>query len=169
MADLDWDSLSESAQRELYGKAWRSLVLPLGDAEWAKLSPQEQAEVDLLIWAGCGMHKGLNASKGGCDGVSIMYRILGIDGPVPLPNKANAAASARGSPGDRAHAQAASTGGAVKLIELCGSVFYNKSEKQGQQNVYKAFFEVCHGLSDICLRYLHPYRMCLARSTLFQQ
>ncbi|KAL5495829.1 hypothetical protein ACEPAI_1293 [Sanghuangporus weigelae] len=49
-----------------------------------------QHDIRLWVWAGCGMHKDLNAVKGGDSAMRTKWIELGVS-PISLPNKKNAA------------------------------------------------------------------------------
>jgi hypothetical protein len=58
----------------------------------------------------------------------------GVEGPVLLMNKDNAAAASGGSSSAKQHVIQVSTGGAQKVLELAGAVFQHKDNKKGQQD-----------------------------------
>ncbi|KAJ3862512.1 hypothetical protein EV359DRAFT_65570 [Lentinula novae-zelandiae] len=90
----------------------------LGETEFEKLSEAEKAEIDLILWAGCCMHKEMNTFKGGC--VSLDEYWNGhpdLPPPILLPNRDNAAAIEK-APGTEAaeRATARSERGAIKFL-----------------------------------------------------
>ncbi|KAJ3991330.1 hypothetical protein F5050DRAFT_1581585 [Lentinula boryana] len=50
------------------------IICDIGEAEYAKLAETEKAEVDFFLWAGCCMHKEMNAFKGGCVGFDNFWK-----------------------------------------------------------------------------------------------
>jgi hypothetical protein len=143
LTSSDWNALSEEEQARAVGEAWRSVVLPIGEAAFQELSVQEQAEVDSLIWAGCCMHKGMNAAKEGFTGMTDKWvSIAGAAPPVKMVNKDNRAALDNASASERQRIYTLSKGGAAKLTELMGALLNHKDDKKGQQDQYKIAFEV---------------------------
>ena len=62
-----WRTLSEVEQAELGQKLVRDTNIHLGEEAYQRLSAEEKRRVDLYVWTGCGMHKDLNAVKGGAE------------------------------------------------------------------------------------------------------
>ncbi len=52
--------------KQHHDEAFRKFAFELGEAEFVKLDDSQKKNIDLLIWAGCCMHKEMNAFKGGC-------------------------------------------------------------------------------------------------------
>ncbi|KAJ3964415.1 hypothetical protein EV361DRAFT_955963 [Lentinula raphanica] len=89
---VGWEQLSfeERSQRIMDMK--KQLTKDIGEAEFQRLSDVEKSEVDLFLWAGCCMHKEMNAFKGGCVGLDEFWdEHPEISSPLPLPNRDNAA------------------------------------------------------------------------------
>ncbi|KAJ3858107.1 hypothetical protein EV359DRAFT_69268 [Lentinula novae-zelandiae] len=71
----------------------RQIICDIGEAKFQKLSEEEKAEVDLILWAGCCMHKEMNTFKGGCVGLDEYWnKHPDLHPPILLPNRDNAAA-----------------------------------------------------------------------------
>jgi hypothetical protein len=148
LSSQEWDALSKEDQARAVGEAWRAVVLPLGEAAFQELSVEEQAEVDALIWAGCCMHKGMNAAKEGFAGMTDKWiSIAGAAPPVKMVNKDNRAALANASAPEQERIYTLSRGGAAKLTELMGALLKHKNDKKGQQDLYKIAFEVRTSIS----------------------
>ncbi|KAF8220610.1 hypothetical protein L208DRAFT_1332852, partial [Tricholoma matsutake] len=94
-----------------------------------------------FIWAGCCMHKDLNAHKGGNAHLVLFWVKNRLVGPILLMNKGNAAAASSGSSMARKHAEDISSAGAVKLQALLGTLLNHKDKKKGQQDFVAIFFE----------------------------
>jgi hypothetical protein len=133
-----WESLSPDDQVRRAAETFRKLCLEHGEAEFQKLSPEEQFEVDLFIWAGCCMHKSLNASKAGFDAMTELWKTLkDVVGPAPLLNKDNVTVLEHGTLEDKERVLALAKAGAYKLLELLGALLKNRDDKKGQQDLYK--------------------------------
>lgn len=133
-----WETLSQEDQIRHAGATFRKLCLEHGEAEFNKLSPEEQFQVDLFIWAGCCMHKSLNASRAAFEVATATWsKIEGASKPIPLLNKDNAAVLQHGSKEDQDRVLATAKGGAYKSLELLGTVVKNGDDKKGQQDLFK--------------------------------
>jgi hypothetical protein len=90
MTDEEWSSLPDDEQARLVSEAWRTVCLPFGEDAYNDLSAEEQAEIDFFVWAGCCMHKGLNAAKGGFDAMTKAWNsISNAVYPVKMVTKDN--------------------------------------------------------------------------------
>ncbi|KAI0323924.1 hypothetical protein GY45DRAFT_1213602, partial [Cubamyces sp. BRFM 1775] len=123
----------------------RSIIRRLGEDAYGALPEQERQLADLLVHAGCCMHKELNAVKGGNARMMKFWSLAGLQPPVLLMNRDNDAAARAGTSAAAARATEKSCGGAVKLAELAGALFRHKDNKQGQQDVTRYFFEAALG------------------------
>jgi len=65
-----WSRLAPEARDELAGEVLRRCRIRLGEQAYQALSEEDKRLADLFIWSGCGMHKDLNAVKGGTKGWS---------------------------------------------------------------------------------------------------
>ncbi|KAI0042914.1 hypothetical protein FA95DRAFT_1609803 [Auriscalpium vulgare] len=140
-----WDVLSDAQKKERNSAAFDGVCLALGSAAISELSEQEKGEVDLFIWAGCGMHKEMNSVKGGNKRMAAWWIESGLVPPVKLMNCDNAAAAAGGSSSARARATEVSEGGGVKATSLAGAIFHHKDDKKGQQDSLQIFLEASIG------------------------
>ncbi len=52
-----WEGLSQDQRKICHDEAFRRFVFELGEAEFAILDDSQKNDVNLLIWAGCCMHK----------------------------------------------------------------------------------------------------------------
>ncbi|KAF8202742.1 hypothetical protein K438DRAFT_1758056 [Mycena galopus ATCC 62051] len=114
----------------------------LGSAIYDNVTDNDRALLDLLISAGCGGHKDLNALVYGTKRVRLFWlRNPTCTPPVLLPNKANDATIHLAHEASAASKKAveSSTSGAIKLIELAGATFRNKNSKKGYQDRYTAY------------------------------
>ncbi|KAJ4501707.1 hypothetical protein C8R41DRAFT_928430 [Lentinula lateritia] len=127
-----WDTLST-----------KELIRDIGEAEFEKLSEGEKAEVDLILWAGCCMHKEMNAFKGGCIGLDEYWNENPhLPPPILLPNRDNAAAIKQAAGTEAAkRATARSERGAIKVASLAGAIFRHKDRKWGQQDTLRFYFD----------------------------
>ncbi|KAJ3765572.1 hypothetical protein FB446DRAFT_794919, partial [Lentinula raphanica] len=89
---LAWEQLSFEERTRRIVDMKKQLTEDIGEAEFQKLSDIEKSEVDLFLWAGCCMHKEMNAFKGGCVGLDEFWDAHPeISSPLPFPNRDNAA------------------------------------------------------------------------------
>ncbi|GJE89766.1 hypothetical protein PsYK624_058730 [Phanerochaete sordida] len=141
-----WRALSADEQAAHDVEMIQRLAESLGDLAYAALDAELQRQLDLFFWAGCCMHKELNSVKGGNAGLVEYWKALGHSAPVLLPNRDNRAvveladaSLAETSPAER-RAALVSSGGAVKLASLAGSIFNHKDSKKGQHDTYLYHF-----------------------------
>ncbi|KAF8193696.1 hypothetical protein BJ912DRAFT_1091697 [Pholiota molesta] len=113
----------------------------IGETAFSSMSEEEQQAADLFIWAGCCMHKELNAVKGGDAAMRKFWISEDLTPPIQLMNKDNDAAATAGPSSARDRAIAVSIGGASKLTSLAGAIFNHKDEKKGQGDTFRIFFE----------------------------
>ena len=140
-----WMALSEVEQAELGQQLVRETNIHLGEEAYQRLSAEEKRRVDLYVWTGCGMHKDLNAAKGGAERMSKWWEESGETPPVELMNKFKAQAAAA-TPKNEDPTSAKGPGrGAVKLASLLGALVKHKDPDKGHQHRFRAF----------CLRLLH--------------
>ncbi|EIW78064.1 hypothetical protein CONPUDRAFT_75796 [Coniophora puteana RWD-64-598 SS2] len=99
-----------------------------------------------MVRAGCCMHKDLNCVKGGNTAMMAYWEKAGVKGPIPLPNRDNAAVL-RDVEGDEELTEAqlravnVTTCGAVKTTNLAGALFNHKDDKKGLQDIHRQFME----------------------------
>lgn len=142
-----WEHLSPAQQLRLGDQSYNTAVRALGQAAFDTLSADEKRWASLFIWAGCGMHKELNALKYGAKAMKDWWdsdeaKAMGAVPPIPLYNEDNAAAILDPtSSSSKARAEAVTSRGAIKLAELAGSIMRDKNSKKGQQDVYRWYFE----------------------------
>ncbi|KAJ8453589.1 hypothetical protein ONZ45_g19654 [Pleurotus djamor] len=114
----------------------------LGKSAHENLPEREKRLLDLHILGGCCGHKDLNAFKYGAVEMSNTWEVIGKEPPVLLANKANDATIRLGQDADTAAIQNAiesSSRGGVKLASLAGSLFNNKIEGKGYQDIHNNF------------------------------
>ncbi|KAG1751721.1 hypothetical protein EDB19DRAFT_1893106 [Suillus lakei] len=132
--------LSEMMENQLHSsKAICQLHMTFGEKEFASLSSAEKEAVDFFVWAGCCMHKELNAAKGGNTRMRAWWEQNGVDGPVLLMNKDNVAVASAGSSVAKDRAVQVSTG---------GSVFRHKDNKKGQHDFLRYYLETELGFTS---------------------
>ncbi|CUA76255.1 hypothetical protein RSOLAG22IIIB_12161 [Rhizoctonia solani] len=137
----DWRTLPSDKQAALMHDAWFALAIKIGEAEFQKLSEETQFDVDFLAWAGCCMHKELNAVKGGVSQMALAWNTNGLTPPIALNNKSATEWAAI------FHNEKAPRG-AVKLASLAGALFKNKDDKKGYQKTVDNYFEKTFGYSN---------------------
>ncbi|KAH9915346.1 hypothetical protein B0H21DRAFT_703393, partial [Amylocystis lapponica] len=86
-----WEALApeEKTVRDL--AMMRALSVRLGTDMLARLPEAVQQSLKSLIWAGCSMHKEMNSVKGGDRTMQAAWTLLGLDPPILLANRDNAA------------------------------------------------------------------------------
>jgi hypothetical protein len=128
------------AEQDIHNKSmFVEICVEVGKDVFNALSPEEQRETDLFIWAGCCMHKELNAVKGG--NTAMIVSRVGHQGPIRLMNKDNRAAADAGNSVAKMRAEAVSEGGGVKLTSLAGMLFHHKDKKKGEGALFHIWFE----------------------------
>ncbi|KAF8191970.1 hypothetical protein K438DRAFT_1720696 [Mycena galopus ATCC 62051] len=76
-----WDAMSQVDQSRIYAEARAQLLRDIGQADFDALNEAEKADVDLFLWAGCAMHKDMNAFKGAAIGMEAFWEANGLQGP----------------------------------------------------------------------------------------
>ncbi|KIJ34068.1 hypothetical protein M422DRAFT_263860 [Sphaerobolus stellatus SS14] len=135
-----WNTLLPDAKAELHSTAYLEVCEELGETEFQNLSLHERELASFFAWAGFCMHKELNTVKGGYTAMSKHWEMIGIDGPIMLPNKDAAAAITGGVEPEKP-----SQGGAVKATSLAGGIFNHKDDKKGEQDNIRYAFEATFG------------------------
>ncbi|KAJ7670665.1 hypothetical protein DFH06DRAFT_1369651 [Mycena polygramma] len=115
------------------------ICVDVGSDVFKAMSPEEQRETDLFIWAGCCMHKELNTVKGG--NTAMIASWVEHQAPIRLMNKDNKAAADAGNSAAKTRAEAVSEGGGVKLTSLAGMLFHHKDKKKGEGALFHIWFE----------------------------
>ncbi len=143
-----WEGLSQDQRKICHDEAFCRFAFELGEAEFAILDDSQKKDIDLLIWAGCCMHKEMNAFKGGCTHMSRWWEENGISGPIKMYNRDNAAAADLGAGTTAAkRAEEHTQGGAIKVSSLAGAVFRHKDRKRGQQDTLQYFWDLEMGFT----------------------
>lgn len=135
--------LSRALPDDLRIQAIDVLASKLGAEKLDSLPKERRDRLTRFVIAGCWMHKDHNCTKFGVVGMQKVWDELGIEGPVILANKDNAATIALGDDGDSEAVERAlkvSQRGGHKLVSLCGNLFRNKDDKKGHQDLHRHFF-----------------------------
>lgn len=127
---------STEARSELVEQA---LEFKLGEERFNALTPVQQCNKCTHLFGGCCCHKDLNVVRYGYRAIQRIYSTHNIPSPVLLANKANAAIInlRPDDPGDSAAVQNAvesSSAGAIKLLQLIGSLLRHKDGERGYQD-----------------------------------
>ncbi|KAJ7323951.1 hypothetical protein DFH08DRAFT_711666 [Mycena albidolilacea] len=133
-------------------KSSRTLELKLGEERFNAPTPAQQCNKCTHLFGGCCCHKDLNVVRYGYRAIQRIYSTHNIPSPVLLTNKANTAIINLGAdnPGDSAAVQNAvdsSSAGAIKLLQLIGSLLRHKDGE--------------HGYQDCCTIFLHEWKLNL--------
>ncbi|KAJ3523041.1 hypothetical protein NMY22_g11627 [Coprinellus aureogranulatus] len=135
-----WSTLDALSQARKEAELLKELTLEIGEQVYDALSDSERGALNLFVWAGCCMHKDQNSFKGGVTAMEAFWALNGLERPVLLANKANAAKvrdilnpSRAGKPFTEGEMNLleASTRGGVKAAALAGSLLNNKDSKKG--------------------------------------
>lgn len=132
----------EDERTKRYEEGRSAYFHKIGEADFDKLPAEAKVDVDFMLWAGCCMHKEMNAFKGFCTGMEGWWKAKGKDGPIKLYNRDNHATvqTAQGTTAAQ-RAEDRTKGGAVKLVSLAGAIFRHKDRKRGQQDTLRFFFD----------------------------
>ena len=95
-----WDMLSEEQKAERHAVSMEQLTKDLGKNHYDQLLDDEKRILKLFIWAGCGCHKDLNTVCGGNAAMMAWWEKNGVEPPVLLANRDNAAVLKDKSPTD---------------------------------------------------------------------
>ncbi|KAI0026605.1 hypothetical protein K488DRAFT_65765, partial [Vararia minispora EC-137] len=152
-----WEALLDEERNTLLSTVERELCIRMGQKVVDAMTAEERTHIDLLVWAGCAMHKEQNSVKGGAAAMKAFWASLqDSSGPVLLPNRDNAATvaasqSTSGVPTKQSaaatRAEGVSDSGGVKLTTLAGLIFNHHDDKKGQQRNFRIFFEHALGYS----------------------
>ncbi|KAJ7174753.1 hypothetical protein C8R46DRAFT_892050 [Mycena filopes] len=152
--DALWDVLQEihddpdgldpkALPDDLRTQALQSLAAHLGSKALDDLTEHQRMLLTETIFGGCCHHKDHNCAKYGVTGMEAAWQRFKLTPPVLLANKDNAATIALGNDADSGaveRALKASQRGGYKLTSICGSLFRNKDDKKGHQDLHRHFF-----------------------------
>jgi hypothetical protein len=157
---IQWSTLPEREYMRLISDTWRSICVPLGQDAYEQLTEEEKFKADLFIWAGCCMHKSLNACKAGYTEMTAAWKTIpGAAPPVKLISKDKRAAIDKGTAELRASIETAAEGGAIPHNKYCALTYKSADDKKGQQDMYAMEVEV-RSLHQTLCQYL---RACSER------
>jgi hypothetical protein len=140
-----WSQLAPEVRDELAGEVLRQCRIRLGEQAYQELSKEDQRLADLFIWSGCGMHKDLNAVKGGYKKIVTVWSKSDSDvvPPINLLNKDKAVAVRSADPDTKSpksyDVEDVSDRGAVKLTRLVGALVNHKDDKKGYHDLFRHF------------------------------
>ncbi|KAF8198610.1 hypothetical protein BJ912DRAFT_1020488 [Pholiota molesta] len=119
-----WNILSDVEKDNRDRAAYDKLCERLGEEAWLQVPEDVRLEATLFIWAGCAMHKEINAMKGGAQRMQEYWAKNELTPPLKLFNRDNAVAAAAGpsSVHDRA-------------------VQVSTDDKKGLQDTYRIYFD----------------------------
>jgi hypothetical protein len=72
--------LSESERPERFNSSIKEFTIEHGKMEFEKLTDEQKKSLFLFIWVGCGMHKDMNAGKGGDAAMEECWKVLLLHG-----------------------------------------------------------------------------------------
>ncbi|KIJ10655.1 hypothetical protein PAXINDRAFT_157563 [Paxillus involutus ATCC 200175] len=135
-----------------------AIIQSYGKQAFDVLPNAEQRALNLIIWAGCCMHKELNAVKGGAAEMAACWE--------KNANKDNAATLKETAPGDgnsetlmaaELRAVEVSGRGGVKAASIAGAIFNHKDDKKGVHDTHRQYFELYCTTAEELLTYLNDY------------
>ncbi|KAF7318204.1 hypothetical protein HMN09_00328700 [Mycena chlorophos] len=134
-----WSALSEDERQRRSAAKWKEACRQRGEEEVSRLNPEERRLASLWVWAGCCMHKELNATKAGSAGLTAYWLKHNLSSPMKHFNRDNDMARRWGGQAAE-HAEAVSVGGADKTAYAAGCIFgrNRRSRAFGQQDSAKA-------------------------------
>ncbi|KAF9641986.1 hypothetical protein BDM02DRAFT_3106196, partial [Thelephora ganbajun] len=134
-----WETRSRAEQEKLLKRLIDEVHIHFGNLAFAELPEQLQRIASLWHWSGCCMHKDLNAFKGGAARLSMFWKELGLEGPVPLLSRGKEEREELMlmDPTDCELSRA--SGGAAKLADLIGALVRNKVETKGYPDEFRTF------------------------------
>ncbi|KAJ7715048.1 hypothetical protein B0H16DRAFT_1340269 [Mycena metata] len=143
-----WDALPREERDKRNLAAMNELKISFGEDVYDAMTDDEKRRFDRCLWGGCCMHKDLNATKGGAEGMKAWWKSRpDIQGPILLANRDNAATladapdiAAETNPSQR-RALAATESGGVKTTLLAGALFNHANDKKGLQETHVMYFE----------------------------
>lgn len=147
-----WHALSPDERKEHCGEMFKKLAIDLGKEKYLTIGTEDQHELDLFIWVGCGMHKCSNGGKRGDIAMTEWWSQNNVEGPIDLPNRDNAPVLAGILPGaeptdaEKRAAHVTARGGS-KCTAISGAVIKDKDTKKGAQDVYRHFMETVYGIN----------------------
>lgn len=144
----EWSQLAPEVRDELANEVFHQSRIVLGEQAYQTLSNGEKRLADLFIWSGCGMHKDLNAVKGGYARMAGVWSMSEGKPPISLLNKDKAAAARSAHPDleppkPNNKQDVDPERGAVKLTQLVGALVNHKDDKKGYHNLFRHF---CHSV-----------------------
>ncbi|KAJ7229032.1 hypothetical protein GGX14DRAFT_555074 [Mycena pura] len=137
-----WEKIGDAERCKHNHEVFTDFIRTIGQAEFNKLTPEEQQNIDLFIWGGCCMHKSLNVFKSSILAMQQWWIENNIPGPLKMFNRDNAAAVTLGEgTGAASCAEDRTSGGAMKVASLAGAIFRHKDRKRGQQDTLRYFWD----------------------------
>jgi len=136
-----WMELPDDERLRLAKKLVQDAEICFGERMLGRLPEELKGEMG-CYWSGCGMHKDLNAVKGGADRMSKWWEEVGKTPPIVLMNKSKAEAGLASEVGRSERC-------GIKLTNLLGALVRHKDPKKGQQDRFRTFsrkrlgYEVC--------------------------
>ena len=133
-----WAALPPEERLRQEKEVVREVQIELGERVYQQLSPEEQ-EGDFYAFSGCGMHKDLNAMKGGAESMARSWEEKKRTPPITMMNKSQAQAAESGVPPQKGKGGRQPERGGVKLTGLLGALLKNKNPKKGHQDRFRGF------------------------------
>ncbi|KAJ7748172.1 hypothetical protein DFH07DRAFT_962243 [Mycena maculata] len=134
VSEAELAALSSQARSDLVEQV---LECKLGEEKFEAMTEDEQSNLCTHFFGGCCCHKDLNVVEYGYKSVQRTWSTYGLEPPVLLANKANAATiSAIEDPDSTAlkNAVESSSSGGIKLLQLIGALLRHKDRQRGYQD-----------------------------------
>ena len=134
-----WVSLPPGERLRQEREMIREVQIALGEQAYQRLSPGEKADADFYVYTGCGMHKDLNAMKGGAERMARSWEEGKGTPPIALMSKSQETVAESGSVSEKGKGGRQPERGGVKLAGLLGALLKNKNSKKGHQDRFRTF------------------------------
>lgn len=146
-----WEALDPLVRQRQTEKVMEDALRELVDKKEFEGKESDLRTVSIWVWAGCMMHKDMNALKGACARMRATWTELD-ESPRRLANRDNAAILAAVNQGlvdaDAAgRATAYTVGGGDKVTALWGAFLNHKDKKKGQHDAFRDFAKDKLGLT----------------------
>ncbi|KAL5520229.1 hypothetical protein ACEPAG_9442 [Sanghuangporus baumii] len=149
IGESEWNSMSEEEKKKSNLSVMEKVTEKLAERALQSLPEETRRRIMMFAWCGCGMHKDLNAVKGGDLAMREEWKKHGI-APVLLANRDNAAvleaaeaeavgdSSREESPAEKRAREVSESGGS-KLSKLMGKLLNDEDDKKGYHDEFCGF------------------------------
>ncbi|KZV89316.1 hypothetical protein EXIGLDRAFT_582348, partial [Exidia glandulosa HHB12029] len=136
---LQWLQLPDEERLEHLLQARKATLLRLGKEAFSALPVEEQDDARFFVRAGCCMHKDLNAVVAANERMMKSWAAAGLEPPMTIFNRDNAATVALGPSEAADRAVNASIGGGTKTAQSLGCLLNHPDHKKGAGEPFRLF------------------------------